>query len=98
MEEKNIKEIGDALELLSEANNAMIDAIVRAVADSDKKEISYKVMVDIREGVSEVRTIKANADGDLSIFFNNSENDYFLIEDLSADELYNICLGLTKTE
>ena len=71
-----------ALELLSQANVAMITAIETAVKESETEEVKYNE-----------RTIKYNGYGELVMV---DEYDYETnIDDLSADDLYDICLQLT---
>ena len=71
-----------ALELLSQANVAMITAIETAVKESETEEVKYNE-----------RTIKYDEYGELVMV---DEYDYETnIDDLSADDLYDICLQLT---
>ena len=71
-----------ALELLSQANVAMITAIETAVKESETEEVKYNE-----------RTIKYNEYGELVMV---DDYDYETnIDDLSADDLYDICLQLT---
>ena len=71
-----------ALELLSQANVAMITAIETAVKESDTEEVKYNE-----------RTIKYKGYGELVMVdeYDHETN----IDDLSADDLYDICLQLT---
>ena len=84
-----------ALELLSEANNAMIEAIMQAVNDSEDKEMSYDENIDNYSncGYAETRTIKFNEDGEL-VMFDDCGNELVTIGDLSADDLYDICVKM----
>lgn len=78
-----------ALNLVSEANNAMIEAITMAV--KEEEEISY--VVTDENDMSEEYTISENEDGVLMAY--DSEGwDYKAIEDMSADELFNICANI----
>ena len=84
--------IGFALDLLSQANNAMIEAIHVAVKLSEEKAISYTE----QDGIAvEKRTIKYNEDGDLCMF-DDCDNELLQIDDLTADDLYDICLSLSE--
>ena len=87
--------VANALELLSNANNAMIEAITQAVNDSDTKEVSYEENVDKYSncGYTETRTIKFNEEGEL-VMFDDCSNELVAIEDLSADDLYDICVNM----
>lgn len=72
-----------ALELLSQANVAMLTAIETAVKESETEEVKYNE-----------RTIKYNGYGELVMV---DEYDYETdIDDLSADDLYDICLELAQ--
>ena len=71
-----------ALELLSQANVAMITAIETAVKESETEEVKYNE-----------RTIKYNDYGELVMV---DDYDYETdIDDLTANDLYDICLQLT---
>lgn len=70
-----------ALELLSQANVAMITAIETAVKESETEEVKYNE-----------RTIKYNDYGELVMDDEYETN----IDDLSADVLYDICLELAQ--
>ena len=74
--------VATALELLSQANVAMITAIETAVKESDTEEVKYNE-----------RTIKYKGYGELVMVdeYDHETN----IDDLSADDLYDICLQLT---
>ena len=87
--------VANALELLSNANNAMIEAITQAVNDSEDKEMSYDENVDKYSncGYVETRTIKFNEDNEL-VMFDDCSNELVAIEDLSADDLYDICVNM----
>ena len=96
MTEKLRKQIGDALNLLSQANDAMINAIIAAVKESEDGEIDYveTCSCGIDSGYDENRTIKYDDDGDLCMF-DDYDNQIGLIEDLSANELYDICVKIS---
>jgi hypothetical protein len=87
--------VTNALELLSNANNAMIEAITQAVNDNKDKEMSYDENVDKYSncGYTETRTIKFNEEGEL-VMFDDCDNELVAIEDLSADDLYDICVKM----
>ena len=87
--------VANALELLSNANNAMIEAITQAVNDSEDKEMSYDENIDKYSncGYAETRTIKFNEDGEL-VMFDDCDNELTSIEDLSADDLCDICVKM----
>lgn len=87
--------VANALELLSNANNAMIEAIMQAVNDSEDKEMSYEENVDKYSncGYTETRTIKFNEEGEL-VMFDDCDNELAVINDLSADDLYDICVKM----
>lgn len=96
MTEKLAKQIGDALNLLSQANDAMINAIIAAVKESEDGEIDYveTCSCGIDSSYDENRTIKYDDDGDLCMF-DDYDNQIGLIEDLSANELYDICVKIS---
>ena len=85
------KEIGEALNLLSQANNAMINAISTAVKEDD---VSVEETIDESCGYTELRFIRYNEDGDLCMF-DDADNELYHIEDLSADQLYDICVKIS---
>ena len=87
--------VANALQLLSNANNAMIEAITQAVNDSEDKEMSYEENVETYNncGYTETRTIKFNEEGEL-VMFDDCDNELVAIEDLSADDLYDICVNM----
>lgn len=89
--------VANALVLLSNANNAMIEAITQAVNDSEGKEMSYEENVDKYSngvcGYAETRTIKFNEEGEL-VMLDDCDNELAAIEDLSADDLYDICVKM----
>lgn len=95
MSEKTTKKIGDALELLSQANSAMIDAIIDAVAENEDGEISYSVTIDESCGYTEERIVSPNDDNEWCIFDENG-NEIQHLEDATADELYEICVKISK--
>lgn len=80
-----------ALEMLSKANVAMIEAISAAVSESENEQVIYTES-DKYDG-GEERTIKYNENGEL-MMFDDCDNELVSIDDLSADDLYDICLGL----
>jgi hypothetical protein len=87
--------VANALALLSDVNNAMIEAITQAVNDSEDKEVSYDENVDKYSncGYAETRTIKFNEDNEL-VMFDDCGNELVAIEDLSADDLCDICVNM----
>lgn len=87
--------VANALQLLSNANDAMIEAIMQAVNDNEDKEMSYEENIDKYSncGYTETRTIKFNEDGEL-VMFDDCDNELVAIEDLSADDLYDICVKM----
>jgi len=93
MTEKLTKQIGDALNLLSQANDAMINAIIAAVKE-DGDSVSVEETIDESCGYTELRFIRFNEDGDLCMF-DDADNELYLIEDLSADQLYDICVKIS---
>lgn len=93
MTEKLTKQIGDALNLLSQANNAMINAIIAAVKE-DGDSVSVEETIDESCGYTELCFIRFNEDGDLCMF-DDADNELYLIEDLSADQLYDICVKIS---
>lgn len=80
-----------ALEMLSRANIAMIEAISAAVSESENEQVIYTESNKYDGG--EERTIKYNENGEL-MMFDDCDNELVSIDDLSADDLYDICLGL----
>lgn len=80
-----------ALEMLSKANVAMIEAISAAVNESENEQVIYTES-DKYDG-GEERTIKYNENGEL-MMFDDCDNELVSIDDLSADDLYDICLTL----
>lgn len=96
MTKKLTKQIGDALNLLSQANDAMINAIIAVVKNSEDGEIDYTETCScgIDSGYDVCRTIKYNEDGNLCVF-DDYDNQIGLVEDLSANELYDICLKIS---
>ena len=97
MTEKLAKQIGDALNLLSQANDAMINAIIAAVKESEDGEIDYveTCSCGIDSSYDENRTIKYDDDGNLCVFDDYDNLMIGLIEDLSANELYDICVKIS---
>lgn len=93
MTKKLTKQIGDALNLLSQANDAMINAIIAAVKE-DGDSVSVEETIDESCGYTELRFIRFNEDGDLCMF-DDADNELYLIEDLSADQLYDICVKIS---
>lgn len=82
-----------AFEMLSKANVAMIEAICAAVNESENEEVIYTES-DKYDG-GEERTIKYNEDGEL-MMYDDCDNELVAIDDLSADDLYDICLNLAQ--
>lgn len=82
-----------ALEMLSKANVAMIEAISAAVSESENEQVNYTESSKYDSG--EERTIKYNENGEL-MMFDDCDNELVSIDDLSADDLYDICLELSK--
>lgn len=82
-----------ALEMLSKANVAMIEAISAAVNESENEEVNYTESNKYDGG--EKRTIKYNKDGEL-MMFDDCDIELVAIDDLSADDLHDICLQLVK--
>ena len=93
MTKKLTKQIGDALNLLSQANDAMINAIIAAVKE-DGSSVSVEETIDESCGYTELRFIRYNEDGDLCMF-DDADNELYHIEDLSADQLYDICVKIS---
>ena len=84
--------VANALELLSNAKNAMIEAITQAVNDSQCNEMFYEENVDKYSncGYTETRYIKFNEEGKL-VMFDDCDNELVAIKNLSADDLNDIC-------
>lgn len=82
--------VANALQLLSNANDAMIEAIMQAVNDNEDKEISYE---DSNYGYTETCYIKFNEEGEL-FMFDDYDNELVAIKNLSADDLYDICIKM----
>ena len=91
MTEQLTKQFAEALDLVSKANDAMINAIISAVKESDNNEVEY--VETCSKGYTENRTIKYNEEGNLCMF-DDYDNELCLIEDLTANDLYDICLNL----
>ena len=86
--------VSNALELLSRANNAMIEAITQAVNDSEDKEMSYDENIEYSNcGYAETRTIKFNEEGKL-VMLDDCDHELTAIDDLSANDLLNICVKM----
>lgn len=85
--------VSNALNLLSQANNAMIEAILQAVKDSDTNSIDYEVTIVESCGYTETRTIKSDEDGNIAVF-DEDDNECIHVEDMSADDLFEICAQL----
>lgn len=96
MTKKLTKQIGEALNLLSQANNAMINAIIAAIKENEGY-IDYVETCSCGNGSTydENRIIKYNENGDLCLF-DDCDNEIGLIEDMSADELYVICIKINN--
>ena len=82
-----------ALEILSKANVSMVEAIGAAVNESENGEVKYTESGKYDGG--EERTIKYNENGEL-MMFDDCDNELVAIDDLSADDLFDICLELTQ--
>lgn len=80
-----------ALEMLSKANTAMIEAINAVVNESENKEVIYPE--SHKYDWWETRTIKHNENGELMVF-DDCDNELRAIDDSSADDLYDICLSM----
>lgn len=79
----------NALNMVAQANSAMIDAIETAV--NENEEVSYIVRDENNEDLYEEYTISVNEDGVLMAY--DSEGwDYKPVEDMTANELFNICV------
>ena len=91
---KNVSnEIVSALNnLLAQANNAMINAIISVVQENG--DATYEETIDDTCGYTELRFIRYNEDGDLCVF-NENGNELYYIEDMSADQLYDICVKIS---
>ena len=88
--------VSNALELLSNAKNAMIEAINQAVNDSEDKEMSYDENIDKYSncGYAETRTIKFNEEGEL-VMYDDCDNELLVgIKEFSADDFYDICVNM----
>lgn len=83
--------IANALNLLAQANDAMIEAIQAAVLDEG--EVSYEETIDESCGYTETRYIGGDEDDDFAIFDENG-NTIGKLEDLTANELYDICVKI----
>jgi hypothetical protein len=91
---KNLEsKIANAFQHVATANDLMIECIIQSINENGG-ETSYEVVVDESCGYNEQRTISFNEDGECVIY---NENGYEIVqvEDLSTDELYNICLKLS---
>ncbi len=80
--------IKEGFEHLSKANIAMLNAIVNEV--KEKGVVVYEDYVE-----PEKRYIKYNEDGDLAMC-DECDNSLVLVEDLSADDLYGICIQIAE--
>ena len=87
MKENWEKRVADVLEKVSQANSAMIDIIKEAV--DEKGEASYEVVVNGTFDIRETRTVALNDDGEYMVFDEN-DDEVQALEDLSADDLFNI--------
>ena len=90
MTKETEKQVSDALALLADANTAMVKAIEQAVNEAGG-ELSYED--NPAKYDAETRTIKFNEAGEL-VMFDEYDNELSAIEDLSADDLYDICINL----
>ena len=87
MKENWSKRVAEVLEKVSQANSAMIDIIKEAV--DEKGEVSYEVVVNGTFDIRETRTVCLNDDGEYMVFDEN-DDEVQALEDLSADDLFNI--------
>lgn len=89
---KTNNKIGKALTMLAEANNAMINAIIEKVQENGG-EIDFETTIDESCAYTETMLISTNENGEYCIF---NENGYVVehLEDLTANELYDICLKI----
>lgn len=87
MKENWSKRVAEVLEKVSQANSAMIDIIKEAV--DEKGEVSYEVVVNGTFDIRETRTVGLNDDGEYMVFDEN-DDEVQALEDLSADDLFNI--------
>jgi hypothetical protein len=94
MTEQLTKQFADALDLVSKAKDAMINAIISAVKESDNNEVEYvEICSNYRKSYTENRTIKYNEESNLCMF-DDYDNELCLIKDLTANDLYDICLNI----
>lgn len=91
MKEDWEKRVAEVLEKVSQANSAMIDIIKEAV--DEKGEVPYEVVVNGTFDIRETRTVALNDDGEYMVFDEN-DNEVQALEDLSADDLFNIVSAL----
>ena len=91
--------IAKAFDLLGEANDAMINVIVEAVKESEDGCIDYveTCSCGINSSYDENRTIKFNENDELCMF-DDYDNQIGIIEDFTANELYDICLEIAKAK
>ena len=94
MKEEVRNKIANALNALSQANNAMIESIQLAVKESEDNEITITKTIDESCGYVEDYTIEYNEDGDLCMF-NEKDYELYHIEDCSAAELHEICIKIS---
>ena len=87
MKENWEKRVAEVLEKVSQANSAMIDIIKEAV--DEKGEVYYEVVVNGTFDIRETRTVGLNDDGEYMVFDEN-DDEVQALEDLSADDLFNI--------
>ena len=83
----------NALNLVSQANSAMIEAIEDAVRENEDGDVSYYETIDDSCGYEEDRYIRYNDDGDICVF-DEDDNELYHLEDLTANELFDICAKL----
>ena len=93
MKESVVIKIGKALDLLAKANNAMIEAIESAVKDGDF--VTYEETIDESCGVTELRFVHFNEDNELCVFDEGDERELYKVDDLTADQLYDICVKIS---
>ena len=93
MNQKVNSKVIESLTMLADANAAMYDAIMTAVHESDNGIVTFIENENGKYDTGEERFIKYNEDGEL-MMFDNYDNELVAINDLSADDLYDICIQL----
>ena len=91
MKEELIKDIHLALEQLSKANDAMINAITNAVHSTEERsiELDGSILPDIKGKI----LLEEDDYGTVIVWDKQWDKmeEYFVIEDLTANELFDIC-------